>query len=68
MSRDHIRVIDDYRYCHDNEFFFTYDPKRTTGTKQLLEYLEKNFNIVFTYSILKFFNHNSVKYFYYKII
>ena len=47
MSRDHIRVIDDYRYCHDNEFFFTYDPKRTTGTKQLLEYLEKNFNIEF---------------------
>ena len=41
MSRDHIRVIDDYRYCHDNEFFFTYDPKRTTETKQLLEYLEK---------------------------
>ena len=27
MSRDHIRVIDDYRYCHDNEFFFTYDQK-----------------------------------------
>ena len=23
MSRDHIRVIDDYRHCHENEFFFT---------------------------------------------
>ena len=47
MSRDHIRVIDDYRYCHDNEFFFTYDPKRTTETKQLLEYLEKNLILSF---------------------
>ena len=43
MSRDHIRVIDDYRHCHENEFFFTYDPRKTSGTKQLMEYLENNF-------------------------
>ena len=36
MSRDHIRVIDDYRHCHENEFFFTYDPRKTSGTKQKL--------------------------------
>ena len=42
MSRDHIRVIDDYRHCHENEFFFTYDPRKTSGTKQLMEYLENN--------------------------
>jgi|TARA_R100001530_G_C4235829_1_gene133942 hypothetical protein len=46
MTNTSIKIVESYREPKENEFFFNYDPRRTAGTKQLLEYLEKH-NFVF---------------------
>ena len=37
-----IKIAEVYREPAENEFFFLNDPYRTTGVKQLLEWLEIN--------------------------
>jgi hypothetical protein len=47
MNREFVRLISDYREPNDNEFFFREDPKGTTPMREMLEYLEDNFNLRF---------------------
>ena len=43
-----IKIAEVYREPAENEFFFLNDPYRTTGVKQLLEWLEINYNFEIT--------------------
>ena len=40
MTDNSLKVVEGYREPQENEFFFYQEPLRTTGVKELLEYLE----------------------------
>ncbi len=47
MKNEYVRLIDSYREPEDNEFFFTRDPKAISTMRDMLDYLEENFNLRF---------------------